>query len=83
MQITLPDDAFALARTQAAVAGFGDVSDYVASLIRDQATAKPDGDRQNVRAAAIESLRQLRRELPKLSPSEIVDDVRRSRADLP
>ncbi len=79
MQITIPDDAGALARTQAAAAGFPDVGDYVANLIRHQPRRNADA---LSREQALKDLRQLREELPKLSSHEIVEMVHDARADL-
>lgn len=79
MQITIPDDALALAKTQAEAAGFENVGDYVANLIRRHGVAKKNGLSPS---DAIKDLRELRRELPKLSTGEIVDLVHDARTDL-
>lgn len=79
MQINIPDDAGALARQQAEAAGFPSVNDYVANLIRHQPRGGASG---LTRAEALEDLRQLRKEIPKLSTQEIVELVHEARADL-
>ena len=78
MHISLPHDAELLAKSQAAAAGFNSIDDYVANLIRRQ----PGRESSTYRERAFQELRQLRKELPKLSPAEIVRSVHEARSDL-
>ena len=78
MHISLPHDAETLAKSQAAAAGFVSIDEYVANLIRRQPDRKPS----NTREQAFQELRQLRSELPKLGPAEIVRSVHEARTDL-
>lgn len=80
MQITIPDDAGILARTQADAAGFSDVGDYLANLVRHQSPRAIGLER---RLNAIDDLRQLRRTAPKLTGDEIVALVRAGRDERP
>ncbi len=79
MEITIPEDAGALARSQAAASGFPSVSEYVVSLIRRQ---HGKSGSNMTRADALDDLRRLRAEIQKLSTDEIVEAVREARADL-
>jgi hypothetical protein len=67
-----------LAKIQAAAAGFTSVDEYIANLIRRQ----PSRESSRSREKALQELRQLRKELPKLGAEEIVRFVQESRADL-
>jgi hypothetical protein len=78
MHISLPHDAEMLAKNQAAAAGFNSIDDYVANLIRRQSGRVKSSTRER----AFQELRQLRKELPKLSPAEIVRSVHEARTDL-
>jgi len=78
MDISIPPDAEILARSQAAAAGFASIDEYVANLIRRQPGRESNGSREE----AFRKLRQLRQELPKLAPAEIVRAVHEARADL-
>jgi len=78
MQISIPPDAELLARAQAASAGFANIDEYVANLIRRQRVQESNGSRK----AALADLQQLRQELPKLGTAEIVRSVHEARTDL-
>jgi hypothetical protein len=78
MQISLPLDAEILAKSQATAAGFTNIDEYVANLIRRQ----PGKATANSREQAFQELRKLRQELPKLSAVEIVRSVHDARTDL-
>ena len=78
MQVSIPQDAETLAKSQAAAAGFASVDEYIANLIRSQ----PSRESSRSRDTAFQVLRQLRKELPKLRTEEIVRSVREARTDL-
>ena len=78
MQVSIPHDAEMLAKNQAAAAGFASVDEYIANLIRCQ----PGRETSLSRDQALQDLRQLRKELPKLRTEEIVRSVREARTDL-
>lgn len=78
MQISIPPDAELLVKGQAAAAGFANVDDYIANLIRRQ----PGQESTSSRAGAFQELQLLRNELPKLDIDEIVQSVHDARADL-
>jgi hypothetical protein len=78
MHIEIPKDAELLAQGQAESARFSSVDEYVAHLIRRRAPIT-----QLTRQQALEKLRKLRAETPKLSRHEIVDMVVETRAELP
>ena len=78
MQISIPPDAELLAKNQATAAGFANIDDYVANLIRRQSGRESNGSREK----AFQELRQLRKELPRLSATEIIHSVHEARTDL-
>jgi hypothetical protein len=78
MHISIPPDTELLAMSQAAAAGFTSIDEYVANLIRCQ----PNPVLPSTREKALQELRQLRKELPQLSATEIVHLVHDARADL-
>jgi hypothetical protein len=78
MQISIPPDAELLAKNQATAAGFASIDDYVANLIRRQPGRESNGSRKE----AFRELQQLRKELPRLSATEIVRSVHEARTDL-
>jgi hypothetical protein len=78
VQISIPQDAENLARNQAAAAGFANVDDYIANLIRRQ----PGQNATLPRIRAFQELQKLREELPKLGAEEIVRLVHDARTDL-
>jgi hypothetical protein len=79
MHIIIPSDAEILAKRQAAAAGFMNVDEYIANLIRRQ----PSQESSRSRERAFRELRALRDELPKLNAEEIVRSVHEARMDLP
>lgn len=80
MQINLSETTLSIAKSQADAAGFSNVNDYIANLIAHQ----PSGDSDNhlTRTKALEQLRKLRKEVPKLSDNTIVELVHEARAEL-
>jgi hypothetical protein len=78
MSISIPPDAEQLARAQAAAAGFSSVDAYLENLVRRQTAC----DATSRRGKALDELRLLRKELPKLSATEIVRSLHEARADL-
>jgi len=77
MHIEIPKDAEALARGQAEAAGFASVDECVTNLIRDRSGAVSLS-----REDALDDLKKLRSETPKMTSEEIVDLVTQARADL-
>lgn len=74
MQINIPTDADAFVLGKAAAAGYADVSEYVIRLIEnDRTQPKP------MVGAALQKLRELRAEVPKMTRQEIVDLVAEGR----
>jgi hypothetical protein len=78
MQIEIPKDAEVLVKGQADAAGFTNVEDYIANLIRNHTPAV-----KLTREQALSKLRKLRSKTPKMTQQEIVDMVAEARADLP
>lgn len=78
MNIKIPKDAEALAIRQAKAAGFDNLEDYIVSLIRQKPQALPEA-----RQHALQELKRLRAETPKMTPAEIVEMVAEARAELP
>ena len=68
MQINIPQNAEAYVLGKAAAAGFGDVTEYVIRLIEKDGEQKASMPLD----AALEDLRKLRAELPKMTSEEIV-----------
>lgn len=75
MQINIPTDSEAFVLGKAAAAGFTDVNEYVIRLIENDGgrPSKPTVD------VALQKLRKLRAEVPKMTRQEIVDLVNEGR----
>jgi hypothetical protein len=68
--VTLPADVKALADARAAAGGYGDVGEYIAELIRDEASGGPPGMTLDS-DADVEALLQRRSQ----GPSVVMDDA--------
>lgn len=79
MQINIPQNAEAYVMGKAAAAGFADVSEYVIRLIQK------DGERKSSMPldGALEDLRKLRAEVPKMTSEEIVKLIAEGRERCP
>ncbi|SFI77750.1 hypothetical protein [Planctomicrobium piriforme] len=73
MQITIPQDVAETLLNRAEAAGFRTVDEYVLDLL-----AAPPAPKTST-SNAIEQLRKLRREVPRMSASEIVELVHEGR----
>ena len=74
MQINIPSGFEGFVLGKAAAAGFADVNEYVIRLIEnDGRQSRPEA------GAALQKLRELRAEVPKMTREEIVDLVAEGR----
>jgi hypothetical protein len=79
MQINIPASSEAFVLDKAAAAGFTDVNEYVLRLIENDVDRKPPVQL----AAVLKELSELRAEVPKMTPQEIVELVAEGRRRCP